>query len=427
MKSRIAFTFIFAAFTFIPRPISAIPNVFINGQLIGPIVPAHPRFGADLTKEFLAAGVWEEGEFSGPWSDLKNDSRHMTAMPVVFGAVPESIVAHQNQSGKTQEIEITYLNAGTFFGYKFEGEKTHSDREIGSEKRSQFAHQFGLISKNLRDRLDTGCGPGEQVVMGRSDLLRSVLTDYQYENFTIRLARRDNHSVALHLMPTDARTKSLVAADFESLDKKERQARFSERVTTEANSRGDTQINGIPMFKQGTTPFCGIHTLAMASDYYGLNLGPDELAAAADFKNTGSARGSNILELYHAAFEELGMRVKVSSRFDFERAQKALAAGMPVIVWRRVSIPREEAHAKFVSQLAVLPNLSLPKPTRSDQEKWPERSKKGSPSHASILTGFNAERDEIIFTDPWGESARNKRMRSEEMEATAYTVFYFEL
>jgi hypothetical protein len=92
-----------------------------------------------------------------------------------------------------------------------------------------------------------------------------------------------------------------------------------------------------------------------------------------------------------------------------------------------VSEDREKAHSVFASQLLKQPLAALPEPSRSERDFWPERSKKGSPSHASVISGINAERNEVVFTDPWGEAARNRRMHSDEMEKTAYTVFYFEL
>ena len=98
---------------------------------------------------------------------------------------------------------------------------------------------------------------------------------------------------------------------------------------------------------------------------------------------------------------------------------------MPVIVWRRVSKEREAAHNEFLAELAGHPGAKLAAPTKADQALWPARDEKGSPSHASVISGLNEELGEVIFTEPWGEHARERRMRVEEMEATAYAVFYF--
>ena len=405
----------------------AIPNTFIGGNFIGPIVPAHPRFKSNLTRDFLSAGNWDQESFPGPWqinSKPGDASSHMTAMPVLFGAVPESVTTY-SRDGKLREMVITYLDAGTFFRYKAGGEKTYQDRKIGSKLRSEFAHHYGVLSREIQQRLEKGCGQGEQTVLGRSDLLRSTHIDYRWEDFVIRLTRRASHSIELRLMRQADRIDTVIDEKIASLDRRQLGALYARNV--HSNERGDTLIAGIPMSIQGFTPYCGIHSLEMASQYLGLRLRSDELAAAADFRNTGSARGSNILELYHAAAEELGMKLKVSSRFDFDKAQRSVDAGVPVIVWRRISENREKAHSAFASQLLKQPLADLPALSRSQRNDLPERSKKGSPSHASVISGINPERDEVVFTDPWGESARNRRMHADEMEATAYTVFYFEL
>lgn len=100
---------------------------------------------------------------------------------------------------------------------------------------------------------------------------------------------------------------------------------------------------------------CGIHSLAMVGRYYGLRVREGALAAAADLRNTGSSRGRRVFDLYHAAAEEVGMKAKVSSSFDFDRVRQATEEGRPVIVWRRVSLEREKAHAEFAEQFAADP------------------------------------------------------------------------
>jgi hypothetical protein len=68
----------------------AIPNSFFgngNGNVI-PIIPAFPRFNADLTKDFLTADNWKRQEFPGPWRNepsLEGETiRRMEALPLVF-------------------------------------------------------------------------------------------------------------------------------------------------------------------------------------------------------------------------------------------------------------------------------------------------------------------------------------------------------
>ena len=307
----------------------AVPDSFFgNGGFGFPVIPAHPRFGADLTEEFLDLASWEAEDFSGPWEDesaLEGEStRRMTAMPMLFGDVPMSVRAH-GESGRLHEIEISYLDAGTFFGSRLGGEKTYAERKDGTEKRSEFASYHRRIARDLRERLEEGCGRGKQVVMGRSDLLRTVFTDYRWEGFVLRLAARDGHSVSLQLLRDGVVERGFFDEAVVELSESERAEFYAARVRQKES--GGVRIDGIPVYSQGNTPLCGIHSLAMVGRYYGLRAGAGELAAAADLRNTGSSRGSKVFDLYYAAAEEVGMRAKVSSSFDFERVQLAIGKG----------------------------------------------------------------------------------------------------
>lgn len=415
---------------FLAPTTQAIPDVFFgNGQFFGPVIPAFPRFNANLTREFFDADNWRENQFPGAWEDqpaLDGTSvKRMTEMPVVLGGVPISIYAYSDEEEKLREMVITYIDAGSFFGFKLGGEKTNAERRAGDEKRSEFASHYNRIERTLRGTIEEGLGTGKQTVIGRSHLLRSVFLDYEVDDYVLRFATRENHSISIHIMRKDQVVDSWVDQQLLRLSDRERSALLVENVTN--NERGDLMIDGIPMYTQGNTPFCGIHSLAMAAHYYGLRMHPEDLIAGADLQNTGSAKGSNIFGIYHAAAEEVGMKATVSSRFNASKVQRALEAGMPVVVWRRVTYAREQAHHRFAAQVAEDPMLKLPEPTETEMEFWPDRENKGSPSHASVISGINPDLKEVIITEPWGEHARKRHMRFEEMEASVYAVFYFEL
>ena len=384
---------------------------------------------ADLTEDFFEKENWNDGVFPGPWRNEASlgdqQVRRMSANPTVFGAVPMSVYSYGNGEGDVQELAIHFLDAGQYFGYRFGGEKTREEREAGSEKRNEFSRHFREISKNLRHRLEEGCGRGRQGTIGRSDELRTVFTQYQWENFVIRLVARQDHSVSVYIMREGDATKQFMDDALEKLGDRERAAYFSSKV--HFNEQGDRIIADIPMFTQGNTPFCGVHSLAMTGHYLGLRVHPETLAAGAGFKNTGSAKGSDILDLYRGVGDEIGMKVSIASKFDLKRVLRSIEAGIPVIVWRRVSMEREAAHTEFQRALQKNPGLTLSMPTETERISYPPREAKGSPSHASVISGINPERNEVIFTEPWGEFARNRRMRIEEMEATAYAVFFFKL
>ena len=408
----------------------AIPDTFIilgNGDIIiPPVIPATPRFGADLTRQFLGQAAWQDHQLEGPWQDepsLGNtEVKRMTQNPVLFGAIPERVFAY-SENDKLQQISITYLDSGTFFGFKLGGEKSHQDRLAGNKRRSQFSQQFAQIQSNLRSRLEGGCGAGTLKTVGRSNLLRTVYTDFAWEDYVLRLESRPNHSISLHLMHHDTVFTEFSDPQLMKTSPRERLTLLANNVRQ--NDRGDLVVDSIPMFSQGNTPFCGIHSLAMAGHYYGLRMAPESLIASANYQNTGTARGSNVFDLYSATAQEVGMKTSLSARFDPKRIAKAIETGMPVIIWRRVSLESEKSHADFAKRLANNPELHLAKPTSAQRATWPPRDKKSAPSHASLVTGINLEHGEAIITEPWGEHARGRSIHIEELEATTYAAFYF--
>ena len=412
---RISVGFLLALLT--TTSVYAIPNSFFgNGNGI-PIIPAFPRFNAELTEEFLEERNWRSAELPGPWEvEAEFDgttTKRMSAVPMLFGEVPMTVLAYSDDSG-VDEIAIHFLDAGMYFGYRFGGEQTRDEREAGREKRTEFSRHFKRLADDVRDRLEDGCGRGKDGVMGRTAALRAVYTDYQWEDFTLRFVEREDHSVALHILKTADAGRGLVETGWDSMRRRDREEFFGKNVRK--SEAGELSVTGIPMFTQGTTPFCGVHSLAMVGNYLGLRARPDALAAAADFKNTGSAKGSDIVNLHRAVGQELGMNVSIAPSFKLDRVERSIQQGLPVIVWRRVSLDREKNRGEAASRL-----------TEVELDALPDRSERGSPSHASIITGVNSLQGEVILTEPWGEQSRGNRMRIEEIEATAYAVFFFKL
>jgi len=409
-------------------PAGAVPNSFFGNGFFGPVIPATPVFRADLTADFFEIENWNGHSFPGPWEEHLgvDDSvvRRMSANPTLLGAVPMAVYAYGGRDGETRELAIHYLDAGLFFGYRAGGEDSREEREAGRRKRSDFSRHFRELSSGLRDRLEEGCGRGRQGVIGSSDLLRTVFTEYRWEDFVIRLVARPDHSVSVHILRAADAPATFVDPDLAERDRREREDYFLSRV--ERSEWGDVTIREVPSLAQGNTPYCGVLALAMAGHYLGLRAHTETLAAGAEFANTGSARGSDMIDLYRAVGDEIEMNVRVSPKFDFDRVQRSLEDGLPVIVWRRVSREREDVHARVAKEFREEPGLMLDEPTEAERAAFPARDARGSPSHASVVTGFH-ERGEVIYREPWGEPGIDRRMRREEMEDTVYAVFTFRL
>ncbi len=422
----LVFAFLFGGI--LAPSLHAIPNAFFgNGNAI-PIIPAFPRFNADLTEEFLDEKAWKAGEFSGPWADEPSlpdlTVRRMTANPVVLGEVPMSVVAYGDGS-ETTEIAVHFLDAGLYFGYRAGGESDREQREEGRARRTEFARHFKKLSETIEERLEEGCGRGEDAMLGRHPMLRTPYTEYRWEDFVLRLVRREDHSVSLHIYRSGTEPRSIVTKSWSGSDRRDRQALLKEHVSESAS--GVLRVEGLPMFTQGMTPFCGIHSLAIVGHHIGLRTSAEALAAAADFKNTGSAGGSDLVGLHQAVADELDMRVGISPKWNLDRVESSIEQGLPVIVWRRVSMEREKLHAEVARRIHRGEAVELSPLTDEEREDLPEKGAKGSPSHASVITGIDEEAGIVYYMEPWGEVGRHRQMRVEELEATAYAVFHFRL
>lgn len=409
-------------------PAGAIPNVFFGNGIGIPIIPAFPRFNADLTEAFLTEENWRRQDFPGPWRDepaLEGERvRRMEALPLVFGEVPMTVTASGDGSG-VSGITLGFLDAGIYFGYHFGGEQSREAREAGRAKRQEFERHFEDLVERLGERLEEGCGRGLPGAMGATPQLRTEFVDYVWENFVLRLVARPGHSVSLHLFRRGSEPRGYVSPEFASLDRRGRAEKFAGAVVR--GEAGEVSVQGVPLFVQGDTPFCGIHALAMASRYLGLRASPVDLAGGAGFKNTGSAAGSDLVGLYRAVGEELGMRTSIVPSFDRGKVLRSLEAGLPVIVWRRVSLEREQVHLRFAAARRQDPSLLPPPLTPEEMARLPERNGRGLPSHASVVTGFSPASNSVVYAEPWGEDTRDRRMRVEELEATAYAVVFFKL
>jgi hypothetical protein len=118
------------------------------------------------------------------------------------------------------------------------------------------------------------------------------------------------------------------------------------------------------------------------------------------------------------------LRMKESSSVDFRDAVRQIDDGHPILVWRYFSRERDAFHHMFAADYATDSSKVLPDPRKekTDRTQWPTEATGG---HASLITGYNKARNEVLFTESWGEGNRHRRMRQEEMAATAYALFTF--
>ena len=367
-----------------------------------------------MTGELIAATLWQDNELPREWKDVPSldgdEVKLLSVAPILFGERPQAVFANL-QDGRVRSVSALYLDAGSHFGYK----PGKADiKTLQREFKKRYAHLDEVLSKSLATKSKRR---PKDTSVGRTAFLRTTYQDYLHEDLTLRYSAIEGLSISVTILRSEETAEDYLDGEIAALDRRDRREALIANV--EKKPGGDTTIEGVPMFRQGMRPYCAISTLGMATHYLGLRMGTDALAAGARFRSNGSAKGAKILDLYRAAADEAGASIQRGGSFDFERAKKAIDKGFPVIVWRRYSSERDRLHS------AAARGAQLPEVQADDRERWP--ISKEAPGHASVVTGYNSETGEVIFSDSWGEPARGKRMLAEEMEATSYGVFYFKI
>jgi hypothetical protein len=294
--------------------------------------------------------------------------------------------------------------------------KKEEEKEF-AEKRKAFAAAFADLEQAIPPALEAFTkSPGKKVSIGRNDLLRTRAFEAGNETVAMRFVAEDEQLISLIVIPKDSATRKLVGQTTG------RRGAIQDNVKTLPN--GDVVIENIPMSNQGSRGYCAIGTLAMITQYYGLSLNIDQLAAKAGYKE-GDTDNAIVIPIYQAAAKEAKLRMKQKDEFDFRDAMREVEKGKPLLVWRWFDRERDEFHSEFAKKFAGDAAALLPDPRKDkeDQKKWASSATGG---HASLVTGFNKARGEVLFTESWGEETRNRRMRAEEMEAAVYVLFEFE-
>jgi len=368
----------------------------------------------DLGPQLLAAAVWKESKLPGIWRQVSVQSavqiRELAASQPVFGQRAENVQAFFREE-RLERIVVTYLEAGFFFA-------------DGTAKRRDFAVAFRQLEKNLPEVLaKVTKDRGHRVRQGQGSLSERA-TEFVRGNLSLRLLCEDDQLVSLTIQPTTEADRDYVAGELPS--RQERRQNAAAKV--ERLDNGDVRIQGIPMSDQHDRGYCAVATLAMVMQYHGLTLDVDTLAAKAGYRQ-GEVENANVQGIYEEAARAGELRFSESSRFSLREVQRAIDRGEPVIVWRTFSRARDEFHSQFAARYAQDATAQLPDPRskegRVDRRQWPKRD--NEPGHASVITGYNAQRHEILFTESWGETYRNRRMRVEEAEATTVVLFFFGL
>ncbi|MDQ8189338.1 hypothetical protein [Roseibacillus persicicus] len=406
--------------------LQAIPN-----SVFGGIANVESPFnGRDLTEPLIAAAAGGVGELPGEWQDEASvpgtRSAYLLARPKVFGQ-EALLVRGLWRKEKLEEIQITFNDAGSYFGYFSEEApenlsaraKVDFLREKMALRQQEFAELHEKSYQSIREQLEQrGTGRTREIRFGKSRSIRAEVEQFEWDGVTARLFHGKDRLVRVSLSSSESLPETWMDREVAELDSRAYSNWLRDRVEKKQN--GDLLLSELAVVPQGYRPYCGLNTLVMSGRYLGLHLDEDWLACAGQFQNTGSAAGSQMLSLYNSVASEAGLKMKRLNRFDTAMVKRSLREGLPVIVWRRWDRERDQLHSSITRQVAsgAEADWGPIEPSALPTEK--------APLHASVIVGFNDEREEFLFLESWAGLETPRRMLVRELDSTAYLTFCFQ-
>ena len=328
-----------------------------------------------------------------------------TRLMEVIGMQPMAVNA-RFVNGGVHSVSVVVFDAGSFFGFNntnlpkgetFEDGKLRFDKEFSTRQEAVLA---GL--KKL------GANAGVELVLGKRSGLNLKTQLFKLPQGAARLMSYEHQLLLLDFFRTEAEARTLLIPVSSA----------PAQATTGSTER---RLPVVPMVPQGNRGYCGVATLAMVGNMFGLQPGAEEYAALSGFQY-GIEIKSDIRELFGNMAQEAGVKAQRSPKFDAAKMKQSIDQGMPVVVFRYWAEERDYIHSAYSSRIARGEKAELPPASMDDRKTWP---KKSPFTHSSIVNGYRADKREAIFTESWGEQARNRRMRVEEMEGTSYYAVYF--
>lgn len=414
----------------IPQAGLAIPN-----SVLGSVnAQQSPLNGQELSPELMASALWNDSsELPGEWqieaSVTGTSSSYLLAFPKFMG-LKAVLVRATHRDERLEELQITFADAGSFFGYYLEkppqGLSLTDTRAWHQSNFDRLNGEFQSAINDSRTALKSSLGKLDrkprEITQGRTRTLKAEMLQFRHQDLSLRLLDAPDRLLRLTISRDKKPPRSWLDQHLAEQPESARLSALKSAISRSQN--GDLTLPEVKVVPQGYRPYCGLNTLAMVARYLGLHLDEDWLAVAGKFQNTGTAAGSQMLSLYQAVAKEAGFKMERQGKGGYVHSavRRSLQQGMPVIVWRRWSSERDREHRRVSAAVSS---------GRGDQVKFPADASvlsfpdDKSPLHASVIIGFNDERKEVIFLESWAGQSQPRRMSVNEMQKTAYLTFAF--
>jgi len=378
---------------------------------------------------FLSGEEWKENkdlaaQFPSPWVLLGNagvETNYYLAGKTNLGQLPVSYTEVRLKNNRLDRVAIVLaeqalaLEDGTLNAFT-----GNTRRQVESNQRAAWEDKLATIRKTIFARF-AHLGPGEKIKLEPLGEIQTQWID-ETANLCFRFKATSVLSELIIEPATNAQNKSLLRADWPKSEA-ERATLLKSRVRTEED--GDMLIDLMPANQLG--PYCMVGTLAMVANHFGTQFNTFDCAELASYnfipkvsRKETKERQDN--DSYADLGKIIGRKYISADSLKPSQIESLIRDGCPIIVWRHITFTRMGEHQAY-AKTTPLPEKS----PVSDKKDWVNEKTKDNGWHASIITGYNSKRKEVILTESWGIDWQNgERMSVEELLYSGGCFFWWE-
>ncbi len=403
--------------------------------------PAKPEFWQTTSKDFLQQ-FWRRSSTTDKGFNVLSRMEKILFAPnkAIENFSVHSVELRFNSSSHLIAVYINILNEGDFFPYKKSHEfnykiastKTLAELSVSRQKQQEdrqrermlfprldkeFKKTYSTKQKAITRWLNTNYGRHtESFGKFSSDLGSERCQTWATKGTIFNLYSVKDTYISLELLPREKKSKS--SRERTNLLKK----KHSIKDNVEHLANGDVIIRNIPLVEQGHKGYCAVATVEMVLRYFVCEVSNTQLATLA-----GYSQGEPGAGLINALSKVVTGKAKLNFRtepiFIARTARERINQGEPFIVWRyfdRIRDRQISSHSKAVARDATIPPMKI----TGKELVYFQKMKTGG-THASVVVGFNKQRDEFLLSESWNVYSTLKRFQRKELEATCHRVLIF--
>ncbi len=336
----------------------------------------------------------------------------------LFGARPFSVALYA-EDGKPTQFSMVFANKGDLFGATGSGEG-HFDRTMLPEEATKklaeaMKKDIEAVTSTLAGRL------GEPIKQrfGEGEGRRTVYR-WDWRGHSILLSDVEGEYAGLEVA-----TQAFADAGGRYARLKDEVVRARAAANVERREHGDVVITDIPMVDQGPKGYCAPATAERAMRYLGVPADMYVLAMAGGTKFGGGTSVDALLAGVGRDIKRKGRSFdQWSGQLKIKEIAKHIDKGVPIIwgmysteAWNSLADERTEKRRAVTDWKAWKAEMDQINQTAALEK---DRSR----SHVVLLIGYNAETNELAFSDSWGERFIERWMTLAEAESISQNSFW---